>query len=82
VLYDLAGSVAYATVFVVVGRLFSDEVDRILQWIGHRRAVVLVVPVAIVVILGYRLWRRRRDGRARAAALCGPAEPERNRTLR
>jgi membrane protein DedA with SNARE-associated domain len=82
VLYDLAGSLAYAAVWVVVGRVFSDEVDRILQWIGHRRAVVLVVPVAIVMILGYRLWRRRRDGKARAAALCGPPESERNRILR
>ena len=82
VLYDLAGSLAYAALWVVAGHVFSNEVERILEWLGHRRAILLVVPLAIVVILGYRLWRRRRDGGARAAALCGPAESGRNRILR
>jgi membrane protein DedA with SNARE-associated domain len=82
VLYDLAGSLAYATLWIVVGRVFSDQVERVLDWLGHRRAVLLIVPVAIAVIVGYRLWRRRRHGGARGDELCGPAGPEHNRILR
>jgi len=37
VLDDLAGSFAYATLWIVVGRVFSDEVERVLDRLGHRR---------------------------------------------
>ena len=81
-LYDLAGSLAYATVWGVLGRLFGDEVAAALEWLGQRRALFLIVPTAIAAIVGYRLWRRRRHGAARAEDLCGPSGPERNRMLR
>jgi len=62
----------YLTVFAV------SAIDAI----GRQRAFFLIVPAAILAIVGYRLWRRRRHGTARADELCGPAEPERNRILR
>ena len=82
VLYDLAGSLAYATVWVVLGRVFSEQVEVLLDWLGRQRALFLIVPAAICAIVAYRLWRRRRHGTARADELCGPSEPERNRILR
>ncbi|MGH7346703.1 MAG: DedA family protein, partial [Candidatus Rokuibacteriota bacterium] len=81
VLYDLAGSLAYATLWVVLGRVFSEEVELIFEWLGRHRGLFLIVPAAILAIVGYRLWRRR-HGTARAGGLGGPAEPARNRILR
>jgi membrane protein DedA with SNARE-associated domain len=81
-LYDLASSLAYAAVWVVLGCVFGDEVEAALEWLGRQRALFLIVPTAIAAIVGYRLWRRRRHGTARADELCGPSEPEQNRTLR
>ncbi|HKC98883.1 MAG TPA: DedA family protein [Methylomirabilota bacterium] len=81
-LYDLAGSLAYAAVWVVLGRVFGDEVEAALEWLGRQRALFLIVPTAIAAIVGYRLWRRRRHGAARAEDLCGPPESGRNRILR
>jgi membrane protein DedA with SNARE-associated domain len=82
VLYDLAGSLAYATVWVVLGRVFSAQVEVLLDWLGRQRALFLIVPAAILAIVAYRLWRRRRHGTARADELCGPSDPEQNRILR
>src|SRR5262249_61105233 len=81
-LYALPGSLAYAAVWVVLGRVFGDEVEAALEWLGRQRALFLIVPTAIAAIVGYRLWRRRRHGAARAEDLCGPPESGRNRILR
>jgi len=82
VLYDLAGSLAYATVWVVLGHVFREQVEEILEWLGRQRALFLIVPAGLLAVVGYRLWRRRRHGTARADGLGGPTQPERNRTLR
>lgn len=73
VIYDLIGSLIYATLWTVLGYIFSAQVEALLDWIGRRRALFLIVPVAIVAIVGYRFWRRRRHGSAHA---------DRNRILR
>ncbi|HZO40484.1 MAG TPA: DedA family protein [Methylomirabilota bacterium] len=73
VVYDLIGSLIYATLWTVLGYIFSAQVETLLDWIGRRRALFLIVPVAIVLIVGYRFWRRRRHGSASAS---------RNRILR
>jgi membrane protein DedA with SNARE-associated domain len=61
-LYDVAGSLVYATLWVVVGHLFGDQVVAALQWLGHRRLLLLVVPATIAAIVAYRLWKRSRYG--------------------
>jgi membrane protein DedA with SNARE-associated domain len=82
VLFDLAGSLAYAALWVVLGHVFSDQVEQVLEWLGRQRALFLIVPAALLAVVGYRLWRRRRHGTARADGLAGPPERERNRILR
>ncbi len=72
VLYDLAGSLAYAALWIVLGRVFSEQVETIFEWLGRQRALFLIVPAALLAIVGYRLWRRRRHGTARAGTLSGP----------
>jgi membrane protein DedA with SNARE-associated domain len=66
VLLDLAGSLIYTTVWMVVGHVFSEQVEALLAWLGRQRALFLIVPLALAAVVGYRLWRRRRHGRAQA----------------
>jgi|SRR6266849_3615613 membrane protein DedA with SNARE-associated domain len=82
VFYDLVGSLAYAALWIVLGHVFSEQVQAMLEWLGRQRALFLIVPLAVLAIVGYRIWRRRRHGTARAGRFGGPPEPERNRTLR
>lgn len=66
VLLDLAGSLIYTTVWMVLGHVFSEQVEALLAWLGRQRALFLIVPLALAAVVGYRLWRRRRHGRAQA----------------
>jgi hypothetical protein len=59
----------------------QPQVEEILEWLGRQRAFFLIVPAGLVAVVGYRLWRRRRHGTARAGELCGPPEPERKQNL-
>jgi membrane protein DedA with SNARE-associated domain len=70
-LLDLAGSLIYTTLWMVLGHLFSEQVESLLGWLGRQRAVLLIVPLALVAIVGYRLWRRRRHGTAQAGRFSG-----------
>src|SRR5262249_61555153 len=80
-LYDLAGSLAYAAVWVVLGRVFGDEVEAALEWLGRQRALFLIVPTAIAAIVGYPLWRPPRPGAAPPPDPGRPPEPWRDRIL-
>jgi membrane protein DedA with SNARE-associated domain len=66
VLLDLAGSLIYTTVWMVLGHVFSEQVEALLAWLGRQRALFLIVPLALAAVVGYRVWRRRRHGRAQA----------------
>jgi len=68
VLYDVAGTLIYAAVWVVVGRVVGEHAGDLLQRHGVR-LLPLVGPCALVCLLGYRLWRRRRYGVAQAEVL-------------
>ena len=63
--FDIAGSLVYATLWVTVGYLLGDHVLAALAWLARRRAVIMIVPAAVLGIVAYRLWRRRRYAPAR-----------------
>lgn len=63
--YNIVGSLIYATLWVVVGHVFGEQVMTVLQWLGRQRAGLLIVPAAVIAIVAYRLWRRWRYGAAR-----------------
>jgi membrane protein DedA with SNARE-associated domain len=63
--YDVAGSLVYATLWVMVGHLFGDHVSAVLVWLARRRALVLILPATVLGILAYRFWRRWRYAPAR-----------------
>jgi len=60
--YDALGTAVYATLWVVVGHLFGDELLTVLEWVGRRHLVVVIVPAGVAAILAYRVWRRRTHG--------------------
>lgn len=68
VTYSVAGTVLYAVVWVSVGHLLGERVAELLERHEAARYLVLLGPVAIAGVLGYRLWRRARYG---------PAQPDR-----
>jgi len=63
--YDVAGSLVYATLWVVVGYLFGDHVSAVLAWLARHRALILILPAAVLGIVAYRFWRRWRYAPAR-----------------
>lgn len=69
--YDIAGSLVYATLWVMVGHVFGEQVSAVLAWLGRRRAIIMIVPAALLAIVAYRLWRRRRYGAARPELVSG-----------
>jgi membrane protein DedA with SNARE-associated domain len=59
---DLIGTIVYTTLWVVLGATFGAAIlDRIG---GFARFLLLLGPVAVLGVLAYRLFRRRRYGRA------------------
>ena len=69
--YDALGTCVYATLWVVLGHLFGDELLTVLEWVGRRHLLVAIVPVGVAAIFAYRVWRRRKHGAARAMATAG-----------
>jgi len=67
--FDFLGTVAYATAWVTVGYLVGDRAAEFLEQHRPTRLLVIVAPVALAILLGYRIWRRRRHGPASAAAV-------------
>jgi membrane protein DedA with SNARE-associated domain len=63
--YDIAGSLIYATLWVIVGYLLGDHVSAVLTWLARHRALILIIPAAVLGIVAYRLWRRWRYAPAR-----------------
>jgi membrane protein DedA with SNARE-associated domain len=62
--YDIAGSLIYVTLWIMVGHVLGEHVLSLLLWLGERRALISLIPAAILAIVVYRLWRRRRYGAA------------------
>jgi membrane protein DedA with SNARE-associated domain len=69
VAFDTAGTLVYTTVVVLVGWFIGERAVDFLTT-DHRRFVFLgAVALGFVTLIGYRLWRRRRFGRARATTV-------------
>ena len=62
--FDLMGTLGFVTFWVMIGHFVGA---RAVEMLGHHTAVrlaVLIWPLAFVIIIAYRLWRRRRYGSA------------------
>ena len=71
--FDLAGTVLYTGFWVVIGYLVGERAAELLTRYGHARLLLLVGPMALAAVIGYRLWRRRRYGAADAATVAEEA---------
>jgi membrane protein DedA with SNARE-associated domain len=60
--FDFVGTLLYTTTWVVVGYLVGERAAEFLSRHGGARLLLLLGPVALATLIGYRLWRRRRYG--------------------
>ena len=67
--FDFIGTVLYACLWVTVGHLVGERAAELLGRHGTARVLLLLGPLALVTLLGYRLWRRRRYGAAKDTVL-------------
>lgn len=67
--FDFVGTVVYAVAWVTVGYLVGDRAAEFLERHHATRFLVLLAPAALATMIGYRVWRRRRYGPARADAV-------------
>ena len=66
---DGIGTLAYTTFFVLVGWFIGERAVVFLTTDRRRWVFLGAVALAFVTLVGYRLWRRHRYGRAKAASL-------------
>jgi membrane protein DedA with SNARE-associated domain len=69
VTFDFVGTVVYAALCVTVGHLVGERAAAMLGRHGGLRLLLLVGPLALVTLIAYRLWRRRRYGTAKPDVL-------------
>jgi membrane protein DedA with SNARE-associated domain len=67
--YDVVGTLAYAVLWVIVGRLIGEQAAEILERYGGVKLLLVLGPLAFGSLLAYRLWRRRRYGAAETVML-------------
>lgn len=73
--FDMAGSIIWASTFLLAGRFFGDAIKRnafILHWLGHF-AVALVVLLVISFFV-YRVWKQNRFLKSVSRARLSPQE--------
>jgi membrane protein DedA with SNARE-associated domain len=69
VVSDVIGTVVYSGLWISVGYLVGSQAIAFLGRHGATRYLVLLIPIALVSSLGYRLWRRSRYGAAQVQTL-------------
>jgi membrane protein DedA with SNARE-associated domain len=69
VTFDAAGTLVYTTLFVLVGWFIGERAVIFLTTDRRRFVFMALVALAFATLIGYRLWRRRRFGRAQVATV-------------
>jgi membrane protein DedA with SNARE-associated domain len=73
---DVIGTVLYTSLWVIVGAFIGERAVEFFTTDRRRYVVVTVVVLAGLTLIGYRMWRRLRYGRARASRLGTSGETE------
>ena len=74
-LYDMAGATLWAVTVALAGRFFGDVLRRqpqIFSWVGHFAGILFVL--AVLGILGYRIWKQRKFRQEVRTARLAPDE--------
>lgn len=58
-LFQATSAFINVNVYLWLGRTFSDDIERVVMWIGRFREVLGVLLVGVVIAIGVRLWRSR-----------------------
>jgi membrane protein DedA with SNARE-associated domain len=67
--FDTVGTLAYTTLFVLLGWAIGERAVVFLTTDRRRWVFLGAVALAFVTLVAYRLWRRRRYGHAHASAV-------------
>jgi membrane protein DedA with SNARE-associated domain len=67
--FDVVGTLFYASLWVIVGRLVGESAAEFLGRHGGSRLLLLLGPLALGTLLAYRLYKRSRYGPASSTAL-------------
>jgi membrane protein DedA with SNARE-associated domain len=67
--FDTVGTVLYTTLWVVVGWFVGERAVVFFTTDRRRWIFLALAALAAATLLGYRLWRRHRHGRARASSI-------------
>lgn len=70
---DVVGTVLYAGLLVLIGRVVGDSAAEFFGRRGGTRLLLFVGPIAFGALVGYRLYRRSRYGAAKLDAVRGAA---------
>lgn len=76
--YDLLGSAVYASFWVLVGYFVGAPAIELLKRYRMLTLLLLIVPLTLLGVLAYRVWRRARYGAAlpddltRLGPVCAP----------
>ena len=60
--FDFIGTVVYAAAWVTVGSVVGGRAADFIGQHHAARLLVLLAPAALAMVIGYRVWRRRRYG--------------------
>jgi membrane protein DedA with SNARE-associated domain len=71
VTFDTVGTLVYTSLFVLVGWFVGERAVVFLTTDRRRWIFLGAVALAFVTLIGYRLWRRHRHGRAQAKMVKG-----------
>ncbi len=71
---DTVGTVIHTSLFVLVGWLIGERTVVFLTTDRRRWIFLGAVALAFVTLIAYRLWRRRRFGRAQAKTVKRPGK--------
>lgn len=69
---DAIGTVVYATLWVAIGSLIGERAVVFVTTDRRRFLFLGLAALAFASLIGYRLWRRRRHGRARPTMMTSP----------
>ena len=61
VAFEIVAATIWTMLFLALGMIFSDQIQRVLDMMGNAGgAAIVVLALAIAAMLGVRYWRRRR----------------------
>ena len=73
-LFSALGALLWASSFLLLGYLFSHQLEQAVSWFGHLKDVLIVLVLPLLGYLGFKYWQRRRFHQTLAGERIEPEE--------